>query len=78
MNEFSEFLNAIKDGTAPEEYKLGDGGYLLEPQIWFDKKGIKSKLWRLMGRIFHRHDWYKKGQKMYNTKEVLMGKVRIE
>jgi hypothetical protein len=78
MSELSEFLCSIKDGTMPEKYKCGDGGYLLAPQIRINKKDTASRLWRFIGKLFHRSDWYEKGQKIYNTLDVLMRKVEIE
>ena len=60
-------INEWQDSIVDFKGKLG---YAL---THCEKRGIRAKLWRKIGRLFHRRDWYIKGMEKYNPISTLWG-----
>jgi hypothetical protein len=71
MSKFSEYIQRIKSDIETGAY-VGDGGFLVPENIDINKPGMRAWYWRYVGRLFHRVDWYKKGEMTVNFYDELI------
>ena len=62
-SEYIKVMDELNDGVLMLKHEIG---YALFHK---EKYSMRSWLWRTIGKLFHRLDWYAKGLEAYNPFE---------